>query len=172
MNSMQPAQSNSAREAARLVALDEFERIRNGEPVGDPYARVARILSAFSVGSWDWATLLIERDDTEGPKVLRRMVEWYEEHDGRADDFGRLRIVIDAQRALDANAAEDPSRRSRANASTAQSAPELSQGTVRSASTQAMVHTLAAAILPATTVFVRVTGGLATTRLTMTARLP
>jgi hypothetical protein len=106
---MQPAQSNSAREAARLVALDEFERIRNGEPVGDPYARVARILSAFSVGSWDWATLLIERDDTEGPKVLRRMVEWYEEHDGRADDFGRLRIVIDAQRALDANAAEEPS---------------------------------------------------------------
>jgi hypothetical protein len=49
----------------------------------------------------DWARLLLERDDVQGRAALERMVAWYDEHDGRADDFGRLRIVIDAVRALE-----------------------------------------------------------------------
>jgi hypothetical protein len=35
-------------EAVRLIALEEFESIRRGQPVGDPYERVERILTAFS----------------------------------------------------------------------------------------------------------------------------
>jgi hypothetical protein len=49
----------------------------------------------------NWARLLIERDSVWGPKVLDCMVKWFEEHDGKADDFGRLYIVTDAQKALD-----------------------------------------------------------------------
>lgn len=48
----------------------------------------------------DWARLLIMRDDVWGPKVLESMVKWFEENDGKADDFGRLFIVTDAQAAL------------------------------------------------------------------------
>src|SRR4051812_10420495 len=48
-----------------------------------------------------WARLLIARDDVQGPEVLKRMIEYYEEHDGNAWDFGRLNIVADAQAALD-----------------------------------------------------------------------
>lgn len=50
-----------------------------------------------------WAELLIERDEVQGPEVLRRMIKWYEENDGKADDFGSLFIVGDAQRALERN---------------------------------------------------------------------
>jgi hypothetical protein len=48
----------------------------------------------------DWARLLLARDDVQGRKVLERMLAYYEEHDGKADDFGRLFIVIDASIAL------------------------------------------------------------------------
>ncbi len=48
-----------------------------------------------------WARMLIIRDDVWGPKVLECMVKWFEEHDGKADDFGRLLIVTDAQVALE-----------------------------------------------------------------------
>lgn len=48
----------------------------------------------------DWAEMLLQRDDVQGRKVLERMIEYYNEHDAKADDFGRLRIVIDAERAL------------------------------------------------------------------------
>jgi hypothetical protein len=47
-----------------------------------------------------WAVLLLERDDVQGRKVLERMIAYYAEHDGIADDMGRLRIVIDAVAAL------------------------------------------------------------------------
>jgi len=33
--------------------------------------------------------------------VLECMVKWFDEHDGKADDFGRLHIVADAQAALE-----------------------------------------------------------------------
>jgi hypothetical protein len=48
----------------------------------------------------NWAHLLLERDDVQGRKVLERMLAYYEEHDGKSDDFGRLFIVIDAAAAL------------------------------------------------------------------------
>jgi hypothetical protein len=47
-----------------------------------------------------WAELLVKRDGVQGAEVLRRMIAWYEEHDGKADDFGELFIVKDARRAL------------------------------------------------------------------------
>lgn len=47
-----------------------------------------------------WAVQLLERDDVQGRKVLERMIAYYEENDGKADDFGRLFIVIDANIAL------------------------------------------------------------------------
>jgi hypothetical protein len=48
-----------------------------------------------------WARLLIARDDVQGPNALKLIIDYYAEHDGRANDFGRLNIVIDAQDALD-----------------------------------------------------------------------
>lgn len=48
----------------------------------------------------EWAKLLLERDSVQGRKVLERMIEFYEENDGKADDMGRLFIVIDAMQAL------------------------------------------------------------------------
>lgn len=47
-----------------------------------------------------WAELLLERDNVQGRRTLERMVEFYEQNDGKADDFGRLFIVTDALRAL------------------------------------------------------------------------
>lgn len=35
------------RKAVRMMALHEFQLILNGEPVGDPYVRVERILEVF-----------------------------------------------------------------------------------------------------------------------------
>lgn len=49
-----------------------------------------------------WAKMLIKRDGVQGRAALERMVKWYEEHDGKADDFGELIIVKDARAALDA----------------------------------------------------------------------
>jgi hypothetical protein len=48
-----------------------------------------------------WAKLLLERDALQGRQVLERMVAYYQEHDGNADDFGRLKIVADAENALE-----------------------------------------------------------------------
>jgi hypothetical protein len=48
-----------------------------------------------------WARLLIARDAVQGPIALKLIIDHYEQHDGKADDFGRLNIVIDAQDALD-----------------------------------------------------------------------
>lgn len=50
-----------------------------------------------------WAKLLLQRDGEQGRRVLERMVAWYNEHDGRADDFGEFFIVKDAKRALEAS---------------------------------------------------------------------
>jgi hypothetical protein len=41
------------------------------------------------------------RDNVQGRESLKRLVAFYEEHDGKADDFGRLNIVMDALLALD-----------------------------------------------------------------------
>jgi hypothetical protein len=48
----------------------------------------------------EWARLLLERDSVHGRATLERMVQWHEEHDHRAWDFGELWIVEDARRAL------------------------------------------------------------------------
>jgi hypothetical protein len=51
--------------------------------------------------SAEWARMLLARDAVQGREVLRRMVvEFYEEHDGKASDFGELWIVKDARAAL------------------------------------------------------------------------
>jgi hypothetical protein len=49
-----------------------------------------------------WADDLLRRDNVQGRKTLERMVAFYEENDGRADDFGELWIVKDARSALEA----------------------------------------------------------------------
>jgi hypothetical protein len=49
----------------------------------------------------DWARMLIARDGVQGPEALRRMIAWYEENDGKADDFGEFWIVKDARVALE-----------------------------------------------------------------------
>jgi hypothetical protein len=50
----------------------------------------------------DWAKALLARDGVQGRQVLERMIEWYEQNDGKADDFGELWIVKDAREALNA----------------------------------------------------------------------
>lgn len=60
--------------------------------------------SARPTDAADWAKMLLARDKDHGPQVLERLIAYYEEHDGRADDFGRLWIVKDAQSALDGHA--------------------------------------------------------------------
>jgi hypothetical protein len=54
-----------------------------------------------------WAHMLLARDAVQGREVLRRMVEFYDEHDGRAWDFGELLIVEDARAALEAHDPEN-----------------------------------------------------------------
>jgi hypothetical protein len=60
-----------------------------------------RTVVAHALAPDNWAMMLVQRDDVQGPEALRRMIEWYDEHDGKADDFGELLIVKDARRALD-----------------------------------------------------------------------
>jgi hypothetical protein len=48
----------------------------------------------------NWAGQLLKRDLVQGSLTLERMVAYYTEHDGKADDFGRLHIVVDATNAL------------------------------------------------------------------------
>jgi hypothetical protein len=50
--------------------------------------------------SAEWARMLLARDDVQGREVLRRMVEFYEQYDSKAWDFGELWIVKDARAAL------------------------------------------------------------------------
>ena len=65
-------------------------------PTGD----VTNLLHRGDVTKMKWARLLLERDNVQGRKVLERMVAYYDEHDGKAADFGRLFIVTDAMAAL------------------------------------------------------------------------
>jgi hypothetical protein len=44
--------------------------------------------------------MLIVRDGVQGPAALQLLIEWYEEHDSKAWDFGELYIVKDARAAL------------------------------------------------------------------------
>ncbi len=37
---------------------------------------------------------------TEARELLRAFVDWFREHDGKADDFGRLNVVANAERFL------------------------------------------------------------------------
>lgn len=47
-----------------------------------------------------WAFELIDRDDVWGRKMLQLIIDWFEENDGKADDFGEKFIVKDARHAL------------------------------------------------------------------------
>lgn len=89
-------------EIGRLVScIDKCRESAGLKPSPDgPTGDVTNLLHRGDLAKQYWARLLLERDDVQGRKVLERMVAYYEEHDGKADDFGRLFIVIDAQAAL------------------------------------------------------------------------
>lgn len=55
----------------------------------------------------NWATELLNRDAVQGVATLQRLIVWYAEHDGKADDFGELFIVKDARAALAARGIEE-----------------------------------------------------------------
>jgi hypothetical protein len=81
------------------VALDTGRRVEN-EWIRQHDLAKQEAAALRAEQAHKWARLLLERDNVQGRKVLERMIEYYEEHDGKADDFGRLFIVTDALAAL------------------------------------------------------------------------
>lgn len=108
---MAPAQSHDGRREFQRAAdnLDEAERLRveNAEQrshIGRADAREERVRlleNEIERLKENWARALLARDKVQGREALRRMLEWYDIHDGLADDYGELFIVKDARKALD-----------------------------------------------------------------------
>jgi len=92
------AEDELARVVAVIVKCRETAGL-DASPDG-PTGDVTNLLHRGDLSKTKWARLLLERDDVQGRKVLERMLAYYEENDGKADDFGRLFIVIDASIAL------------------------------------------------------------------------
>lgn len=69
-------------------------------PLSDAVENLIEKIEELRTVHSNWALMLLARDDVQGRKVLERMIAYYEQHDGKADDFGRLNIVIDASIAL------------------------------------------------------------------------
>jgi DNA helicase IV len=89
--------------AEKMAAEDEAAKLRvallTGHKAEEAWIKKADAAERKAHPA-NWAKLLLERDDVQGRKVLERMLAYYEEHDGKSDDFGRLFIVIDAAAAL------------------------------------------------------------------------
>lgn len=48
----------------------------------------------------DWAEQLLKRDKRRGVMALCAVVKWFQDNDGKSDDFGRTFVESDATEAL------------------------------------------------------------------------